>query len=139
MIVVLDTNVIISAVLSPRGNAAEIVRRWEAGDFDIATSPSLVKELKRALSYKRIREHIKLDPKDLKRFLRDFQFIAIAVEPLYTVDEIEKDSADNRVLECAMAAKAMVIVTGDEHLLELKEYKGMVILPPSGFLRLLDV
>ena len=48
MIVVLDTNVIISALLSPSGPPAEIIDHWEADDFDVVTSPPLLSELKRA-------------------------------------------------------------------------------------------
>lgn len=44
MIVVLDTNVIISSLLSSKCAPAEIIRRWEAGEFDVATSPVLIAE-----------------------------------------------------------------------------------------------
>lgn len=52
---------------------------------------------------------------------------------------IEKDPSDNRYLECAVATGASYIVTGDPHLLKLKEYRGVVILKPAEFLALVKL
>ena len=139
MIVLLDTNVIISALLSTEGNPAKIVQRWEADEFELATSPALLQEIERALTYERVRTHIKLSENELETFMRKFRSSTVNVEPLVTLDLIKKDPADNRVLECALAVRAAYLVTGDEHLLELKEYQGVVILPPAGFLVMLEV
>jgi predicted nucleic acid-binding protein len=54
------------------------------------------------------------------------------------LEVIEADQDDNRVLECAVASSAAYIISGDEHLLELKDYNGITVLPAAGFLRLLD-
>jgi putative PIN family toxin of toxin-antitoxin system len=139
MIVLLDTNVIISALLSPEGNPAKIVQLWEADEFELATSPILLQEIERALTYERVRTRLKLSENELKTFLRKFRTSTVNVEPPATLDLIKKDPADNRVLECALAARAAYLVTGDEHLLELKEYQGIVILPPAGFLLVLEI
>jgi predicted nucleic acid-binding protein len=48
------------------------------------------------------------------------------------------DETDNRYLECAIAAKASYIVSGDNHLLTVGSYKGIIILPPAAFVALLD-
>jgi len=53
------------------------------------------------------------------------------------VDVIDKDPDDNRVLECALAASASYIVSGNSHLLELQEYEQIVIFNPVGFLAVL--
>ncbi len=53
------------------------------------------------------------------------------------MDVIDKDPDDNRVLECALAASASYIVSGNSHLLELQEYEQIVILNPVGFLAVL--
>ena len=60
--------------------------------------------------------------------------IDFLVEPTFTLDVIEEDPDDNRVLECAWAVSADFIVTGDDHLLDLKEYEGIVIMNPTEFL-----
>ena len=139
MIVLLDTNVIISALLSPDGNPAKIVQLWEADEFELATSPILLQEIERALTYERVRTRLKLSENELETFLKKFRSSTVNVEPLVTLDLIKKDPADNRVLECALAARAAYLVTRDEHLLELKEYQGVVILPPAGFLVMVEL
>ncbi len=139
MIVVLDTNVIISALLSTKGAPAEIFRRLEANQFDVVTSPPLISELERALTYPRVKKYLKFSPAEINTFLKRLRTAAIVVDPQITVDVIEKDAADNRVLECALAGGASYIVSGNTHLLELKGYQQMVILNPRGFLAVLDL
>jgi putative PIN family toxin of toxin-antitoxin system len=139
MIIVLDPNVIISAILSPRGNPAAIIRRWEADEFEVATSPELVKELRRALSYGRVMKHLKLSTKELSTFLGHFQSIVVNVSLQEILEVMKNDPDDNRILECALEASATIIVSGDRHLLNLKEYRGIEILPPAGFLAMLEL
>lgn len=59
-------------------------------------------------------------------------------KPKEKLSVIEKDPEDNRVLECAQESKADYIVSGDVHLLGIKEYAGTKILTPNEFLELLD-
>lgn len=51
---------------------------------------------------------------------------------------ILKDEADNRILECAVKAKAEVIVTGDKHLLDLSKYNGIAIVSLAHFLKMVN-
>ena len=139
MLIVLDTNVVVSAVLSPNGNSARIVSRWEAGEFDIATSPTLLKELEEALTYDRVKKRIRLAAKDLEGLLKNLESSTTFVETGEFLDVVKQDPDDNHVLECAVTAKASYIVTGDDHLLELKEYQGIMILTPAQFLTFLEI
>jgi len=139
MIVVLDTNVIVSALLSPSGSPAEIVDHWQADHFDIVTSPPLLSELERVLQYPRVQKYLKRSSDEVAAFTAELRRMAILVEPQFTLEAIEDDPADNRVLECAVAGGASYIVSGNDHLLNLKEYKDIVILNPAGFLTLLDL
>ena len=136
MIVVLDTNVIISALLSPKGPPAEVINRWEAGEFDVVTAPPLLAELKRALEYQRVKKHLVQPQKMIGNLIKRVETVATVVAPPPSLDIVADDPADNRVLECAVAGKASYIITGDAHLLNLKEYQGIVILNPAGFLAL---
>jgi putative PIN family toxin of toxin-antitoxin system len=139
MIVVLDTNVIISAVLSPIGTVAEIINLWEQEAFEVATSAALIAELRRALTYERVRKFVKLSAEELERLQRLYKTTAIVVESEIKLDVVHEDPDDNRVLECALASQASYIVTGDKHLLELGEFEGIMILPPAGFLIVLQL
>lgn len=62
--------------------------------------------------------------------------LAEIVEPEELIDEIETDPADNQVLEAALAGNADVIVSGDHHLLDLREWRGIRIQDPAAFLQL---
>jgi len=133
VIIVLDTNIIVSALLSPHGPPAEIIKLWEADRLEVATSPPLLAELERVLAYPRVREHF-ADPRSVTALLKRFWMVATLVEPETPFDVIDRDPPDNRVLECAVAASASYIISGDEHLLTLGEYRGIVILKSADFL-----
>ena len=139
MLVVLDTNVLLSSLLSSEGPPAEIIRRWEAEAFDLATSPPLLEELERALSYPKVRRYFQQPEERIARLLKRLAAAAILVDPPSTLDVISADSSDNRVLECARVADARYIVSGDKHLLDLVEYDAIVVLRPAEFLTLLDL
>ncbi|MBL7063728.1 MAG: putative toxin-antitoxin system toxin component, PIN family [Anaerolineae bacterium] len=139
MRVVLDANVLISAVISPRGNPAQILRLWEWEEFELVVSLPTLEELERVIHYPRIQERYNLSEEDIEQFLQLIGASATVVEPSVELTVIEKDRSDNRYLECALAAGASYIVTGDDHLLSLKEYRGVVILNPAGFLTLLGI
>lgn len=139
MIVVLDTNVIISSVLSLEGPPAKLIERWEGDEFEVAISPLLLGELERALTYEQVRRYFKKPQENVDAFVKRLQAVAVVVDPQVTVEMIEDDPDDDRALECAVTAAASYIVTGDSHLLDLKEYEGIVILRPAEFLTLLEL
>jgi len=134
MIVLLDTNVVISAMLSPAGPAAEIISRWEAAEFDVVVSPALLAELGHALQYPKVVKYSKVAPEDGSIFLRHYADAAILVSPEIELDVIPDDPGDDRVLECAVAGGASFIISGDMHLRAIKEYQGIVVLSPAEFI-----
>jgi putative PIN family toxin of toxin-antitoxin system len=134
MIVVLDTNVIISALLSSRGAPAKLLSRWENNEFEVAVSPQLLAELGRALHYPNIARYLKLSEEEIGTFLRHYVGSATLIISQENLEVITQDPDDNRILECAVDTNASFIVTGDAHLLKLEEYRGIVILPPAAFL-----
>lgn len=137
MIAVLDTNVFLSAFLSPRGTPAEILRRWELEEFELATSPALRAELERTLEYPKVKKYLKASGEEIQNTLRRLAFVPLNNDPTFTLDVVKRDAADNRVLECAEEIGADYVVTGDEDLLELQEYKGIQILTPAEFISVL--
>lgn len=139
MIVVLDTNVIISSVLSLKGPPAKLIQRWEADEFEVAISPPLLEELERALTYEQVKKYFKKSQEKIDALVERFRTVATVVDPQVVLDVVPDDPDDNRVLECAVTANASYIVTGNKHLLDLKEYKGIVVLKPAAFLTLLEL
>jgi len=136
MRVVLDANVIVSAVISPYGNSAEILRFWEQEKFDLLISIPILEEVHRVCYYPKIKEKYRLTGERIEQVIT-LLAMAILVEPVETLAVIQKDESDNRYLECAVSGDAGFLVTGDMHLLELQAYQGIEILPPAGFLALL--
>lgn len=137
MIVVLDTNVIVSALLTSSGSPAKIIDLWEKNEFEVTVSIQLLHELEHTLTYPKINNYLKWSRQAIAFFLEHYAKFANVVDPQFELEIIENDPDDNRVLECAVAGGASYIVTGDNHLLNLKEYQGIMILPPVGFLTLL--
>ena len=134
--VVLDTNVYISALL--RGHNPEIILRLSSPPFkryDLFVSQAIFDEIDRVL-----RDKFNWLPKDIDLEKSRIADWAAVVKPTKRVSVIppDRDDSDNRILECAVKAKADLIVSGDSHLLDLKEYEGIKIIPPAQFLKLLD-
>jgi putative PIN family toxin of toxin-antitoxin system len=134
MNVVLDTNVLVSVAINPKGPPSDIIKAWKAGRFSWVTSLPLLEELGRVLSSRRLERYLVWSSQEVKEFVGLAAEVATVVEPRRTIDVIAEDSADNLVLEAAAEAEADCIVSGDSHLLSLGEFEGIPILSPVRFL-----
>ncbi len=114
---ILDPNVLISAVLSPRGAPARVLRAWLAGRFDLIASPLLLAELERALSYRKLRERIpEAQATRLVAWIgREAMIFPDPEEPPPAPSE---DPGDDYLVTLAEQSRA-VLVSGDRHLLAL--------------------
>jgi putative PIN family toxin of toxin-antitoxin system len=106
--VVLDTNVIVSAVLVPAGNQASILLLALRGQIAIYVSEPLLAEYEEVLR----RPRLKLTPHRIEAALNTIRKVAHSVSPRSTLS-ISPDESDNRILECAAAARADYLVTGN--------------------------
>ena len=88
------------------------------------SSPALLSEFARVLSYERIRPFVG-DPRVL---IEKLESIAIFVKPKEGVTVVKEDPQDDKVLECALAADADFIISGDKHLLKLRKFRGILII-----------
>jgi len=118
--VVLDTNVLVSAYAFG-GGPALLMRAAITGEYVLITSPPLLAELARVLADKLAFESSRVDD-----VVRQVARIAEVVRPTQRLSVIA-DEPDNRVLECALAGAADLIVSGDRHLLDLDSYEGVRI------------
>jgi hypothetical protein len=130
---VLDTNVIVSALISPKGPPAKIIRAWRAHNFAWVTSEALLDELERTLRYPRLKQYVAWTDDELTEFLELVRRQAKVVSPSQTLDVIEDDPDDNRVLEAAAEGHADYIVSGDRHLLKFGTYGEIAIVTPARF------
>ena len=133
---VLDTNTIVSAFFW-EGNEAELFRRIEQSEAKLYITNEIFKEVEEVIKRPKFNEVIrkaKLTPDQIMQKIVSLSHLVIA--PKMSV-KICRDEKDNKFLECAESAKADYLVSGDEDLLSLKEYKGIPIVRTWRVLRLL--
>lgn len=132
MRIVLDANIYISTLISSKGNPARIVRWWLNGEYDVLVSQPIIDEILRVTAYDRIQKKYSEVRENRLEFVALISEQAIWVEPNELLDVVG-DESDNRYIECAIAGSADYIVSGDEHLISLKEYQGVEIVTPAAF------
>jgi len=128
--IVLDTNVLVSAILFPGGAPETVFRLALEGKLELVTSPTLLTEFARVLTEK----FGHTAPQSRER-VRRIVAVAQIAEPDTSVHEIDDDPDDDRVLGAALASDASVIVSGDKHLLRLGTWRGIRMLAPAAFLK----
>ena len=132
MRVVLDSNVIVSALNFP-GNERLVLELALRGRFDFYLSLFILEEVAGVLVRK-----FGWDEERTAQAVRVIENAAIVIEPPRLHEVIEGGHADNRVLECAVAASADYLVTGDKrHLLPIGEHRGTRILNAPSLLSVL--
>jgi putative PIN family toxin of toxin-antitoxin system len=126
--VVLDTNVLISA-LAFQGETRKIWDLAESKQFCLFSSPFILSEVERNLLRLGLAaDHTAILMEELRR-------VASVVEPSVKVSVIKQDETDNRILECALEARADVLVTGNlKHIRPVGSFAGIEILTPREFL-----
>lgn len=128
---VLDTNTIVSGV-GWGGPPGAVLDAALDGRYELITSPALLTELRRVLSYPKLQTVVG----DADELIKLLALAAIVVTPTETVT-ISRDSDDDRLIEAALEADADVIVSGDRDLLTLGRIGHIQILTPREFLEFL--
>jgi putative PIN family toxin of toxin-antitoxin system len=126
--VVFDTNVFISAFAIPGGNAEDAYLHAVHGAFELVTSVAILTETARVLQTKFDWSHEKV-----QELLQNIGRVATILRTEPTL-RVLSDDPDNRILECAQAARADFIVTGDRHLLSLQRHGDSTVLTLTDFL-----
>jgi putative PIN family toxin of toxin-antitoxin system len=130
--VVLDTNVLVSAIISD-GKPRELLRRGISKEFCIVTSDLLLKELGTVLR----RPKFKTDEDEIHRIILALMQVAEVVDVVSKLDIVEEDPKDNMVVETAFDGNTDFIVSGDGHLLALKSFRGIKIVDVKQMLEAL--
>lgn len=125
---VFDTNIYVSAFAIPGGRAEAALLKAVKGEVRLVISKLIIHELLDVLARKFGR-----DAEELARVTVFLADLAEVVQPRRKI-EMLSDDTDNRILECAIAGRADVIVTGDRAMLELGEYQGVRIMTLREFL-----
>ena len=136
---VLDTNVLVSAVLSRGGAPDRVLRAWRDGAFQLVTSLALLEEPERVLARPRIVERLGWLPSESRMFVAALAESAIVAGASGELKVVAADPDDDRVIEAAVERDADYIVSGDRHLLDLGSYRDIPVVTPAGFAALLAV
>jgi putative PIN family toxin of toxin-antitoxin system len=136
MRVILDTNVLVSALLVKGSVPARIVDAWLEGRFALVTSELQLDEVRRVTRYPRVRSY--LDPAEAGSLVNGLRRFAEVCTTLPDVDA-SSDPADNFLLAMAQAVAADYLVTSDKRgLLALKRYEVTRIVSAGNFMDLLE-
>jgi putative PIN family toxin of toxin-antitoxin system len=135
--VVLDANQYASALIKPRGNSARIIELVYESRLALVMSAPIIEEVRRILAYPKLTKLHGRSPGQIDRFIKRLEKIAILTPALLSVSIVKDDPTDDKYLVCALEGRADFIVSGDHHLTDLKEYRGVLILNPATFLRVI--
>lgn len=129
---VLDTNTLISAVGWRDSNSRKILEACLLGECKLIESPDLLKEFLAVIKRPKFSFVAEEEIDELlARLVRHCEI----VEPKKKLNIVKRDPADKRVLECAIEGNAQYIVSGDQHLLNLKQFGETTILTANDFLK----
>lgn len=133
--VVLDTNLLVSYLLTQGKTISRIIDYWKNDDIAVIVSPAIVEELVEVVQRPRLRQHMVTDPKILIELL---SFEAVHISGNLTLPGSSRDPKDDKFLACAVEGDAAYIVSGDEDLLSLKKFQGVSIIRPAAFVELIE-
>ena len=127
--VVLDTNIFISA-LGWKGKPRQLFQKCINGELELVTSPQQISELMRVMSYPKF----SFTQEEKDTFISIILEIARLVYITGKIKVIKEDPDDDAILETASLGKADYIISGDTHLLKLKEFGKVKIATANEFL-----
>jgi putative PIN family toxin of toxin-antitoxin system len=132
MRVVLDTNTLVSALLSPNGPPRRLLDHARAQRFQLCSSPALMAELLDVVSRQKFATRLAAAGLTPLGIVSEIRRLAVMAAPVSVPRVIDDDPDDDHVLACALAAQADLIVSGDRHLLGLGgSYQGINIVTPT--------
>ena len=126
--VVLDTNIVISSAL------VLILERWNDGKFTVIVTSDILSEYFEVLN----RPKFKLKQETIDKIARYLYQFSEFVVPEERIKFVEADPKDDKFLEAAIAGKVDFIVSGDSHLLDLKEFQSIPIISGREFINWLE-
>jgi uncharacterized protein len=129
--VVLDTNVLVSALLF-RGKVSRLAALWQQGRLVPLLSKETFGELRKVLTYQKF----SLDQEEIGAILEDaiLPFFEI-VDPVEPIKGVCTDPDDDPFIACAVSGEAAFVVTGDAQLVGLRQYRTVKFITPSEFLK----
>lgn len=133
----MDTNTLISSQLW-EGNESRIFDLILEGKVELLISEDIIIEFEEVLSRQYFVGKLKDKELDLEGIKSNILGCATLVEPVEKVEVVKDDPEDNKILECALVKMPDFIISGDAHLLKLKNFKGVEIITSRKFLDIFE-
>ena len=131
-IVVLDTNIFISAVFW-EGKPYMIVKQAINHEIIVFISNYIIEEIRKVFA-----RDFNLEKQEIDDIINAVLYFTHLIEPKESVTVIKDDPKDDKILDCALACNADFIVSQDNHLLNLKSFRNIKIASPEEFLMTLN-
>lgn len=138
LLAVLDTNVLVSALILPTRLPARLLRHALAREFVLILSEAILTELAQVLARPKMAHHYGMTPERAQEFIGLLREVSRIVPGNVSVQAVPGDAKDDHVVACAVEGEAGVIVSGDEHLKSMGQYQSIPVLSPAQFLGLLQ-
>ena len=130
MKVVIDTNIFVSSFFG--GNPRKVIDFWKKGKIILCLSKDILEEYIDVLQRVGLKDENEIEEL-LSLFSKGFNILFTTKTP--KIRAVKDDPDDDKFIECAVALKAEVIITGDRAIKALGEYMGIKILNPQQFLK----
>jgi len=126
--VVLDTNVYLSGIIFG-GNCRHILDLMIKRKIRIITSPAILLEIS-----KKLKQKFKWSQNKIFTVIKTLVESTKVVQPKIKIRAVRTDKSDDKIIEAAAAGRTKYIVSGDQHLLKIKQYQKIKIVTPQEFL-----
>jgi uncharacterized protein len=136
MKVVLDTNVWLSGIIW-NGEADKIIEKAEKKEIEIIISEDILTEIVNVLNREsKFHKHIENLQTSIEDLVRTILSLSTIINTKIKIDIIKSDPKDNIILEAAIEGKVKYIISYDNHILNMLEFRGIKIISPTDFLNL---
>jgi hypothetical protein len=137
MRIVVDTNVLVSATYW-KGDSYKVIRIANERQMTIMMSREITEEYYKVIKSDEVTEKVEKKNLMAEKIITKVINESVVVEPKDKLFVIKEDPDDDKFLECAVEGDAEYLVSRDKHLLKLKKYKGIDIIKPEEFLRIIN-
>jgi putative PIN family toxin of toxin-antitoxin system len=135
---VLDSNILVSALIKPIGKPAQIIAHARADKFTLILSEDILAEARGVLHRKHIQKKYHPTPDAIRDFLDALRDLAEFVTDAPVANLIPNDPPDNLIIASAVGGQADYLVSGNAHLLDLKQHGKIQMVTPAQFLTMLE-
>ncbi|MFH1244297.1 MAG: putative toxin-antitoxin system toxin component, PIN family [bacterium] len=139
LLVVLDSNVVISSLLHSNGNSSRVIELWRKQSFQVLISNYILSEVKDTLCDKKLVQKYHLSSVKQARLLTQLYHSGQLSDPISPFSPTSRDPKDNPIIQLALVGHAQYLVTGDQDLLVLSKNKSiqpLQIITPAEFITL---